>query len=74
MWALDRVGSDQKTMSTCSTVYGRRGGKAVIDFFRKAQTIRLREQNGRDAVMHKFALEHDLTEPIRWAFHRRGVM
>ena len=19
-------------------------------------------------------LEHDLTEPIRWAFHRRGVM
>jgi hypothetical protein len=57
MWALDRVGSDRKTMSTCSTVYGRRDGKADIDFFRKARTIRLREQNGRDAVMHKFALD-----------------
>jgi hypothetical protein len=30
MWALDRGGSDQKTMSTCSTVYGRRGGKVDI--------------------------------------------
>ena len=32
------------------------------------------ERDVGEVISGRMPLEHDLTEPIRWAFHRRGVM